>query len=94
MDEHNIIPELKEYARINEQEIKRAVVDFVKEYLESSTLDTYEAKFDEGTREHGPLTEELLKQGDWQLHACAEAKDLFWYLAMENFRSHLNCGEE
>lgn len=90
----DLSPEIKRFAAENEQEIKAVVQQMVAEYFDSTISENYEGKWDEGTAEHGPMTEEKMEQTNWVEHLTHEMKDSFWYVTLILYKQRRGQGEE
>lgn len=82
----DLSPAIKAFAAVHEAEIKAGVLKKMAEYFETTTSEHYHSKWDEGTKEHGALTEATLNAVNWTEEQTKEAKDAFWYEVLIRFR--------
>lgn len=90
----DLTPEIKKFAAENEQEIKAVVQQMMMEYFDCTISENYEGKWDEGTAEHGPMTEETLNKVNWIEQLTMEMKDSFWYVTLILYKQRRGSAQE
>jgi hypothetical protein len=89
----DLSPAIKAFARLNEDRIKEAVMEKLEECFASTVTENYESKWDDGVKEHGAMSEEVLRNVNWIEQQLMEFKDAFWYEALLLYRASLSEGE-
>lgn len=85
-DQADLSPEIKLFAEADEDQCKREAFALLREYYLGTTWKDYEAKYDKGVAEHGPVTEKKLMTMNWFYELVQEFKDSFWFVVFCRFR--------
>ena len=92
MEGSDLSDQIKAFAREHEEEIKQTLVRKLDEFLACTITANYEAKWDAGVKEHGPMTLDVLKGLGWASEQASEFMDAFWYETLQMYRDSLSSG--
>jgi hypothetical protein len=85
--------EVQSFAQDHEQEIVRKILADADRFFAVRGIKDFLQKWEEGAKEHGPMTREKIVTLDWGKEAAKELTDLFWYTCLQLLQDSVRRGE-
>ena len=82
----DLSPEVKDFARQYDQEIRTRMLEDIEKFLFDEPFETFPPKYDQGSAEHGKMTQLKLMTEQWTTQRRSEWRDEYWYTAILMFR--------